>query len=664
MNHPEIPRQLPERIIKELQNLFENGTTAQHALATAVNHVATCGGDYLTNAGLLQFLTALQQAAADLSHIVYLLDNPAGRGYPLPTMKRRRAGIHQAIGYLKVCLWRFEACETCHHPVSLSEIPGWIAYLQTILDAWPLGDAAACDESTAALGRINAQFTAPVGKPGVTPVAVPAKNTDHPVDPQHLHNILLLVDVEAIRVVEVATWPSDWLKLAAKWARAKFDKANDNDDVVVPPCPFFVPPEQTAYRLALAGDDQDRTRWYVYFGSAVVIDELKSFTLPTCFKHADAKRFAYQMFKGVIQDPNLFNVCTKVEPTWEQTKARDATQTSIRPAFPAIMSSKPLVEHDFAGIEIGPSSRVNLPRYVYIGEDGTQDFCYTSCGPADALEHFSKRYKNVKTEQVTLVDADEDVSVRLPPELQGSPEQPPPSPALQELIAAAAEAANMLDCHRPVGIQGWGPNETARLRAALEAITTPTLTPVQPAGAIVSNAGKRLELHLFPERELSLGAQAYLHAAAAGNTSDDVDFNEDTVVSFSGSDKDDLGSGAYVLGWYWVGSDEVDIPQRYYGELYYKHPDGPNRTVATTGCMAVNLTHALTFLRQRYGLGPDEPNGPQLCFKLLAGRLVNFQFTTESRMVKTLQAHDFDDAMQFVRMVFPNAKPEQLKTLE
>ncbi len=65
--------------------------------------------------------------------------------FPLRSMRRRRAGLIQAIGYLNACLRREQGCHDAHkgqtHQVSVQEIPDWITELQTILDAWPESEA-------------------------------------------------------------------------------------------------------------------------------------------------------------------------------------------------------------------------------------------------------------------------------------------------------------------------------------------------------------------------------------------------------------------------------------------------------------------------------------------------------------------------------------------
>jgi hypothetical protein len=86
--------------------------------------------------------------------------------------------------------------------------------------------------------------------------------------------------------------------------------------------------------------------------------------------------------------------------------------------------------------------------------------------------------------------------------------------------------------------------------AAAFALVTKAL-PVERATTTVApdnvrNRGGRLELHVFPERELTPQEQAYLDAAKREYRVDgDLEFDNETVVSNS----DD---GAYVLCWKWV----------------------------------------------------------------------------------------------------------------
>lgn len=56
--------------------------------------------------------------------------------FPIDSMRRRRAAIQQAIGYLGVFAGRMEACG--QHPVTSNEYPDFVNELKTILDAWPL----------------------------------------------------------------------------------------------------------------------------------------------------------------------------------------------------------------------------------------------------------------------------------------------------------------------------------------------------------------------------------------------------------------------------------------------------------------------------------------------------------------------------------------------
>lgn len=56
--------------------------------------------------------------------------------FPIDSMRRRRAAIQQAIGYLGVFAGRMEACG--NHPVTSTEYPAFVTELQTILNAWPI----------------------------------------------------------------------------------------------------------------------------------------------------------------------------------------------------------------------------------------------------------------------------------------------------------------------------------------------------------------------------------------------------------------------------------------------------------------------------------------------------------------------------------------------
>lgn len=56
--------------------------------------------------------------------------------FPIDSMRRRRAAIQQAIGFLGILAGRMEACG--NHPVTTTDYPDFVKELQTILDAWPL----------------------------------------------------------------------------------------------------------------------------------------------------------------------------------------------------------------------------------------------------------------------------------------------------------------------------------------------------------------------------------------------------------------------------------------------------------------------------------------------------------------------------------------------
>lgn len=55
--------------------------------------------------------------------------------FPIDSMRRRRAAIQQAIGYLGIFAGRMEACG--QHPVTAIEYPDFVKELNTILAAWP-----------------------------------------------------------------------------------------------------------------------------------------------------------------------------------------------------------------------------------------------------------------------------------------------------------------------------------------------------------------------------------------------------------------------------------------------------------------------------------------------------------------------------------------------
>ena len=110
-------------------------------------------------------------------------------------------------------------------------------------------------------------------------------------------DILGLVDV-SVTESEVQSWTPEQHELAVNWAGAVYLQANDNDDVEVPECPYFVPPDETSKRLAAYSKSEERQTWIVYICShaqqAVGSMRLPDWDIPTI------RRFAYQMFKDKL----------------------------------------------------------------------------------------------------------------------------------------------------------------------------------------------------------------------------------------------------------------------------------------------------------------------------------------------------------------------------
>lgn len=132
------------------------------------------------------------------------------------------------------------------------------------------------------------------------PVAQPENDT---VTPEQVWDMLLLVDVHC-PMEELLTWSQEWLELAAEWAYSLHLKAGDNDEVEVPVCPFFVPPDETSKGLAYPNGKpfrptkpEDGNTW-----AAVVQGKTVAYViLPTCFKTADAMRFLYAENKDKLK---------------------------------------------------------------------------------------------------------------------------------------------------------------------------------------------------------------------------------------------------------------------------------------------------------------------------------------------------------------------------
>ncbi len=143
MSHPNIAAGLNPKLKDILIGFFESGSSEAYSIADCLNTIAENGDEYTSDAFMLAAAEILQDAATT---VITALTVPTDvTGFPLTSMRRRRGGLQQAIGYLKTCLGRFEACKSAHHPVSRQEIPVWMDYLQTILDRWPLEEAAIAD---------------------------------------------------------------------------------------------------------------------------------------------------------------------------------------------------------------------------------------------------------------------------------------------------------------------------------------------------------------------------------------------------------------------------------------------------------------------------------------------------------------------------------------
>ncbi len=128
-----------------------------------------------------------------------------------------------------------------------------------------------------------------------------------PIDASTLHDLLLLADVE-VPIEEIATWSAAQRQDAEGWAGALHLKASDND-VEVPPCPFVVPPDDTAIRLAgRTYRGEDGYDWRVTAEGVTERQQIGHIRLPGFFDIWMAARFAYQKFKARLRVANDWSV--------------------------------------------------------------------------------------------------------------------------------------------------------------------------------------------------------------------------------------------------------------------------------------------------------------------------------------------------------------------
>jgi hypothetical protein len=129
-----------------------------------------------------------------------------------------------------------------------------------------------------------------------------------PADAPTLQDLLLLVDVEASQD-EIKTWTAEQRQGAEHWAGALHLRASDNDDVVVPTCPFVVPPDCTANQLAdRTNRGADGYNWGVYVDRHPAVERIGNIHLPSFFDMEMAARFAYQKFKARLRAADDWSV--------------------------------------------------------------------------------------------------------------------------------------------------------------------------------------------------------------------------------------------------------------------------------------------------------------------------------------------------------------------
>ena len=114
-----------------------------------------------------------------------------------------------------------------------------------------------------------------------------------PPDVETTIDILGLADV-TVTATDIEHFTPEMRQAAVDWAGSVHLSASDNDDVVVPPCPHYVPPSDTETRLAES--NKDSVTW------AVVADgqTIGSVALPSYAGEGQARRFAYQKYRFQI----------------------------------------------------------------------------------------------------------------------------------------------------------------------------------------------------------------------------------------------------------------------------------------------------------------------------------------------------------------------------
>jgi len=116
-------------------------------------------------------------------------------------------------------------------------------------------------------------------------------------DPDVVVDILLLADVTVDEAI-VRAWSDEQRESAADWAAKVHLRANDNDDVVIPPCPYWVPPGDTDIRLAARVTQGEASYNWKVMAKQLLVGSVR---LPSYFDSVMARRFAWQKYKAELK---------------------------------------------------------------------------------------------------------------------------------------------------------------------------------------------------------------------------------------------------------------------------------------------------------------------------------------------------------------------------
>ena len=166
------------------------------------------------------------------------------------------------------------------------------------------------------------------------------------------------------------------------------------------------------------------------------------------------------------------------------------------------------------------------------------------------------------------------------------------SDPLQHLIDTAVEAATAMTAV----IENWESGDLAAAVRDLKPVHLANVAALLTAHIAnnVRNRGKKMELHVYPNRHLDAYERMFLNAANNMGSDGDLEFDDVTVISES----DD--NGEYVLGWKWVANSDVGFMTRYKAVIYYQDDEQVKHHLATDSCMAYDEMEARDKLLDRH----------------------------------------------------------------